>query len=207
MNCEQARVAMLEGHDSSEFERHLGGCSDCRLEQAALHRIRETLGEPSLWEEPSPELAERITMLGRGATRQSRRQRPARYLAPVAAAVAAVLVAGILVTADRSDWEFGLTGVGEGANASAVVAGWNDEEGTRLRIEVEGIAPSPPGSYYEIWMTSPDGLHVSAGTFRGDGVINASAGVRRADFPRLWITLESVDGDSGPSSHAYFDST
>ena len=159
-----------------------------------------------MWEEPAPELAERIASLGRVATNQPRSPRWVRRLVPLTAALATLLLAGALLITDRSDWEVGLRGVGDGASASAVVSGWNEEEGTRLRIKVAGIEPSPPGHYYEIWLTSPDGLHVSAGTFRGDGEINASVGVRRADFPRLWITLESVDGDSGPSSNTYFDS-
>lgn len=206
MNCEQARVAMLEGRDSGELEAHLSGCSGCRTERVALQRIRETLAEASMWEEPAPELAERIASLGRVATNQPRSPRWVRRLVPLTAALATLLLAGALLITDRSDWEVGLRGVGDGASASAVVSGWNEEEGTRLRIKVAGIEPSPPGHYYEIWLTSPDGLHVSAGTFRGDGEINASVGVRRADFPRLWITLESVDGDSGPSSNTYFDS-
>lgn len=206
MNCEQARVAMLEGRDSLELENHLSGCSDCRTERLALQRIRDTLREASLWEEPAPELGERIASLGRVATSQPRSLSRVRFIVPLTAAFATILLAGILLITDQSDWKIGLMGVGDGTNASAVVAGWNEEEGTRLRIEVEGIEPSPPGHYYEIWLTSPDGLHVSAGTFRGEGVINASVGVRRADFPRMWITLESVDGDSGPSSNTYFDS-
>lgn len=205
MNCEQARVAMLEGDRSSELESHVGGCSECRAEQVALLRIRETLREPSLWEEPLPELAERIVALGRAAVTKPRRQISSRIFLPVTAGLGALLMAGFLLISTPADWEFDLKGVGGGVTASAVVAGWNDAEGTRLRIEVEGIESPPPDHYYEIWLTSPEGLHVSAGTFRGDGVINASVAVRRADFPRLWITLESVDGDSGPSSNTYFD--
>jgi hypothetical protein len=128
-----------------------------------------------------------------------------RFLIP-AAALVAVLVAGTLLLPSRADWKFNLAAVGEGRGASATVAGWNEDQGTRLRIEISGVAQSPPGHYYEIWLTSPEGLHVSAGTFRGDGVIEATVGVRRSDFPRLWITLESVeDGDAGPSSETYFD--
>ena len=205
MTCEQARIAMLEGDRSAELESHLSGCSECRLERAAMQRIRETLREPSLWHEPAPELAERIASIGKATATGPRRQISSRLILPVTAGLSALLVAGFLLVSTPADWEFDLKGVGEGATATAVVAGWNEAEGTRLRIEVEGIEPPPPGHYYEIWLTSLDGLHVSAGTFRGDGVINANVGVRRADFPRLWITLESFDGDSGPSSDTYFD--
>jgi hypothetical protein len=70
---------------------------------------------------------------------------------------------------------------------------------------VEGLEPAPAGHYYEIWMTAPDGRHVSAGTFQGSGRVTASAGVRRSEFPRIWITLEEVGGDLGPSPETYFD--
>jgi hypothetical protein len=206
MNCEQARSEMLAGIESSELESHLSTCPACGDEQISARRIRQVLGEQSLWEEPSPELEQRILSIGRAAGNGRSAAGGTRFLIP-AAALVAVLVAGTLLWPDRADWEFDLAAVGGGQGASATVAGWNEEQGTRLRIEISGVAQSPPGHYYEIWLTSPAGLHVSAGTFRGDGVIDATVAVRRSDFPRLWITLESVeDGDAGPSSATYFDS-
>ncbi len=44
-------------------------------------------------------------------------------------------------------------------------------------------------------MSSDSGEHVPAGTFRESGQIESWAGVTRADFPRMWITLEPDDGD------------
>jgi anti-sigma factor RsiW len=135
---------MLQGELSNELESHLLGCSDCRAEQVALVRIRETLREPSLWEEPPPDLAERIASLGRAAVTETRRQISSRIFLPVTAGLGALLVAGFLLVSTPADWEFDLKGVGDGATASAVVAGWNEAEGTRLRIEVDGIEPPPP---------------------------------------------------------------
>jgi hypothetical protein len=72
-------------------------------------------------------------------------------------------------------------------------------------LDIRGIEDAPSGSYYEIWMTAPDGRHISAGTFSGSGRVTAFAGVRRADYPRIWITLETADDDLGPSPETYFD--
>ena len=67
--------------------------------------------------------------------------------------------------------------------------------GTHLQLDVDGLAPAGPNEYYTIWMTSDDGQHVPAGTFRESGQIEAWSGVKRSDFPRIWITLEPDDGD------------
>lgn len=206
MNCEQAREAMIGGVESSDLDAHLNSCSQCRAEEPAVRRIRETLAASAFWEEPSPEMAERIASIGRVVATRPQARTKVLVLIPAVMAVM-VLITGFLLTSDRADWEFDLTAVGEGANATAMVSGWNESAGTRLRIEVNGIEPAPAGHYYEIWLTSPQGLHVSAGTFTGDGVITASVGVRRSDFPRLWITSEPFDGDAGPSSDTYFDTT
>jgi hypothetical protein len=72
-------------------------------------------------------------------------------------------------------------------------------------LDITGIGDAPTGFYYEIWMTAKDGRHISAGTFNGSGRVTAFAGVRRADYPRIWITLEAADDDLGPSPETYFD--
>ena len=195
---------IIGGQESADLDAHLASCPDCRAEEVSLSRIRETLSASTFWEEPSPELAERVVAIGRAA--KNVRPPGRRVLAWLPAAVAAaIFITGFALTFGRPDWELDLIPVGEDVEASAVVAGWNEPEGTRLRIEVDGVEPSPPGHYYEIWFTSPSGLHVSGGTFSGDGVVTAVVGARRSDFPRIWITLEPVDEDAGPSSETYFD--
>jgi hypothetical protein len=101
------------------------------------------------------------------------------------------------------DWQFSLEG--ELPGASAQVEGWNAGPGTRMRFRIDGIDPAPEGHYYEIWMTAEDGRHISAGTFRDQGTVTVWAAVKRSEFPRIWITLEAMDGDLGPSPNAYFD--
>jgi len=89
--------------------------------------------------------------------------------------------------------------------AAASVQGGNTDTGTRIRITIEGVDDHAGVGFQEVWMTSPDDEHVSAGTFRSTGTIDAWSAVRRADSPRLWITRESFDGDPGSSGDTVLD--
>jgi anti-sigma factor RsiW len=211
VKCEDVRAALLAGDtDAPEHmavEAHLAGCRACRADQPVIDRLRTVLASPSLWEEPSSDLGDRIV-----GSLQLRRESPDRVrVGRWVAAAAAVLVLtatgfGLVRFGSAApDWTLDLAPVEPLPNAVAVVDGWVTDTGTRMVVEISGIDEAHDGHYYEIWLTAPDGRHVSAGTFTGPGTVTAFAGVRRADFPRLWITLESVDGELGPSSETYFD--
>ena len=213
MRCEEARAAMLSGADVEPVRQHLATCQVCRSEQPMWAKLRSTLSSHSLWEEPSPDLSERILQTVRGQDERGhddQRAQPEHQRTVLFAGVAVTLLVALAGTlfATRSltaDWEMTLNATEEVPEATAVVSGWSTSMGTRLVLEVRGIEDAPSGSYYEIWMTAPDGRHVSAGTFSGSGRVTAFAGVRRADFPRIWITLETADDDLGPSPETYFD--
>lgn len=166
-------------------------------------RLKSILASEAIWIEPGPELEERIHSLGVARARQ-RSRRSLRTWLPVAAAVL-VLIVGAVLTFDRPDWQMDLVATPQAAGASAVVSGWNEPEGTRLRFDISGLPQASTGRFYEIWLTSDDGLHVSGGSFNADGVLTAMVGVRRRDFPRIWITLEAIDADPAPSPDTLFD--
>lgn len=208
MTCDEVRALVLSGEEES-VESHLVACAACRNQVSEWRRWRSFLAEPSLWEEPPPNLLDKLVTAtsrrpvsppGRGRTAGSRQG----WEAWVAAAALAILMASYGLAETLSpDWSFEMTA--NIAGASAMVDGWNAETGTRMRFRIAGIEAAPPDHYYEIWLTAPDGRHVSAGTFRNAGTVEAWAAVRRADFPRIWITLEAVDHDLGPSPDTYFD--
>jgi hypothetical protein len=168
-------------------------------------RIRSILSSEAVWVEPSSEFEQRIEQLAKSQV-EVRRRRRLRLWLPVAAAVT-TLVVGTLVTFNRPDWQMNLAGTTQAPGATAVVSGWSQGEGTRLQLDVEGLPDAPEGSYYEIWLTSADDLHVSGGTFKGDGSLTAMVGVRRGDFPRIWITIEQIDENEEPSSDTVLDTT
>ena len=88
--------------------------------------------------------------------------------------------------------------------ATSTVLGWNTDSGTRMLLEVEGLDRAPAGYVYEFWL-SEGPLHISAGTFTGNGEIELWSGVTRAEFPRLWVTLEPLDEDESPSGTTVLD--
>ena len=213
MRCEEARAAMISGADIEPVRQHLATCRVCRSEQPMWARLSSTLASHSLWEEPSPDLSDRILQTVRGHEERSqteRRTQPEHQRTALLAGVAVALLISLVGTffATRSlaaDWEMTLVTSEEHSEATALVRGWSTAMGTRMVVDIVGIEDAPSGSYYEIWMTAPDGRHISAGTFTGSGRVTAFAGVRRADYPRIWITLETADTDLGPSHETYFD--
>lgn len=121
--------------------------------------------------------------------------------------VAAVLIAGFLIIRSGNgdpDWTVEV-GAGPAApTASATVDGWVEDGGTRMVLNARDLGAAPDGFFYEMWLS--DGpLHVSGGTFTGTTDIQLFVGVSRADFPRVWVTLEPIDEDESPSTDVVLD--
>ncbi len=206
MNCEEFQARYLAG-ELPGGGGHLASCPACRAATPGLDQLRARLREQVLWEEPDAALAERVVAAVAVEARPQRlaARRPAR-LGWVAAAVVVLVVAiGGWWRAAAPDWRIDLAPTANAPLAVAHVAGWNTEYGTKMQLDVEGLDPVGDDAYYEVWLTSPDGRHVSAGTFRGPGEIVLWAGVTRAEFPRIWVTLEPADHDPAPSGRTVLD--
>jgi hypothetical protein len=137
-----------------------------------------------------------------------------RRLVVVAAGLAAGLlvvagIAGALLTGDDDPGagdevaggeRFALTAteLAPGADATALVR--DLPAGVAIRLDVNGLAPAPEGSYYQGWVHGADGT-VTVGTFHmrgGDGWVELWSGVDAVRYPELTVTLER-EGD-GPGS-------
>lgn len=201
MKCDDARSAFLSGDAGQPELDHLGSCSDCRREWDALETSRRVLDDPAFWEDPSPALEDQVVALIGGTSEQTAQPRRRTWLGALASGSVAALVALALwigLPGPGPDWEVALPGTSEAPGAFGLVRGWNEPSGTRVALDIEGLPPAPDGSLYEFWFSSGD-LHISAGTFAAPESVELWAGVSRADFPRLWITLEPVDEDESPS--------
>lgn len=214
MNCEDVRASHLADLMGADERRHLNECAACRAQVPPLEAGRSAFADPSLWEEPSPELAAQVSSLIAGSavvegttTAPGGRAAWPRWVWP-ALGVAAVALAAVVTIASLStpaaDWEVAVAGTDAAPAASATVRGWNTASGTRMVVDVDGLEPAPAGYMYEFWL-SEGPVHVSAGTFRSGGEIVLWTGVTRAEFPRLWITLEPVDEDESPSGLTVLD--
>lgn len=205
MNCDGVleRVARGGWEDDLAVSSHLSVCPQCRVRVASAEALGRHLRDPLLWEEPPVRLREEVVVAVAGESVASHRRPRWWMFGAVAALAMAVLV--VLGMTDRPDWSMELA-PGPGApEATAIVDGWNLEHGTRMLIDVDGLAPSGSDAYYEMWLTAPDGRHVSAGTFRTSGEFEMMAGVRRAEFPRVWVTREPADDDPAPFPDTVLD--
>jgi hypothetical protein len=205
MNHDEFRAAYLEGRVGEEEERHLRGCLECRRATPQLDASRAVLSDPTVWDEPPPELRDRVVAA-------FERERPApprasrrwlRVAAP-AAVVAMAVAAWVVTRPPPPDWTVDLPGVEQAAGAIGTVRGWNVDAGTRMEVEVDDLPAAPAGFVYEFWM-SQGRNHVSAGSFLDAGSVELVAGVSRKDFPRLWITLEPLDGNTAPTGAVVLD--
>jgi len=208
MNCDEFRASYLSGEDDEATAAHLADCAVCRSHRNYLETGRETLADPSIWEEPSRQLEDQVVALitgnqGGSAAQPGWLQRWVRPLAAAAAVVVAVGLYGVIRT-PGPDWEVAMPGTDLAPLATSTVAGWNTDAGTRLLVAVEGLDPAPAGYVYELWL-SQGPLHISAGTFSASGEIELWSGVTRADFPRLWVTLEPLDENESPSARTVLD--
>lgn len=134
----------------------------------------------------------------------------ARWLAPVAAGVAAAaltLVAYGLVRDDTTetadppaDIAVTMTPTELVPDASGTAEVTARPLGTVIRLDARGLPPAAPGTYYEAWMRTRT-ESVSAGTFHmrgGDGWVYLWSGVAAADYPELTVTVQTA-GDPAPS--------
>jgi len=172
------------------------------------------LGDAAVWSEPDQTVEDRI-VASVAAARPSG-ARPARWtggvrrwLAPVAVGVAAaivVLVAGSVVDRDDSrrgdgvDVALAASDLAPGAAAVATVT--DTPLGTRIDLDVRGLAPAGADEYYELWLWDADGDAVSAGSFHlrgGTGSIELWAGVGLDDYPRITVTRQREGAGTAPS--------
>jgi len=201
MTHDDFRAAYLAGEMTAEHRSHLAGCADCRALVPELDATRALMAEDTLWEEPSPELAEKVVAAASGGSSvASSRSRGWWLLLPAAAA--AIVGVVLLARPAAPDWEVEVASLEAGR--PLVVQGWNEGNGTRLVLDVGDAPPAPDGFIFEFWMSNGREA-ISAGTFRSADDVELWSGVWRRNYPRLWVTLEPLDGDPRPSSVLVFD--
>lgn len=208
--CEDVRHE-LGGHalgglasaEQARVDEHLRACSDCRdeaAELAGLPQLLDLVGEAP--PPPPPHLREQV--LAATARRRWARRR-------VAVLVAAALVAGALIggAAAVTMLPFGAEervtvplSPGEGFDAGGVAELRETDDGLRVRLELEGVAPLRRPAVYEAWLARPDADEpVSIGRFAGaDGRADLSLLAEGAldDYAYIWVTAEP---DAASPSH------
>lgn len=156
-------------------------------------RTREILSAEPVWAEAPDVLDDVLAEI----------EPPRRPLAWQWVAVAALVVAlvgiGTVVVNRPAPPDFLLAGTQIAPAAEAEVRVVETPAGVVLRLEIVGLEPAAPGTYYQGWVVSDDGA-VSVGTFHmrgGDGSVAFWSGVDPSDYPELIITRQ--DEAAGPA--------
>jgi Anti-sigma-K factor rskA len=172
-------------------------------------RFRDLLADHAVWAEPSPtgvdELLAAIQAESGGTVppaapaahpRQPSRGR-SRRLVLVAAAAGIVAVAGVVGVLARSaddgaGEDFAVAGTELAPDASGVATVEVTGSGVAIELDVSGLPPAGPGTYYQAWVKGPDGL-VTVGTFHmrgGDDHVELWSGVPLDRYPTFTVTLQ-----------------
>ncbi|HMI26454.1 MAG TPA: anti-sigma factor [Streptosporangiaceae bacterium] len=172
----------------------------------AARRLRALLADPDGWAEPPAGLLGQIL-----AGVDSERVRPAAPPRPrmrrtvragaVALLAAAAVVISLVVTRGPATSDVVLAGTRLAPGASATAQLHTTPSGLAIELDVSGLPPSPPGSYYQAWMKGPRGL-VTIGTFHlrgGPGTVELWSAVSLADYPAITVTREPEDGNPASS--------
>ena len=172
-------------------------------------RFRDLLADDAVWAEPSPtgvdDLLAAIDAESAGTAAAeapaARHRVPSRgrsrRLVLVAAAAGIVAVAGvvgILVRSadDGAGQDFAVAGTELAPGASAVATVEETGSGVAIELDVSGLPPAEPGTYYQAWVKGPEGL-VTVGTFHmrgGDDHVDLWSGVPLDRYPTLTVTLQ-----------------
>jgi hypothetical protein len=138
---------------------------------------------------------------------RGRRGRAARFgrRPGLLAAAAAVVVLGVgvaggltLLSDDAADplAEVALAGTEDAPGASATARLTSEPAGVSVVLDVSGLEPAPPGTFYEVWLVGDRGK-VSAGTFHMRGEqddIKLWWGVEPEGYDAVTITRQPVEG-------------
>ncbi len=222
MNGEGDRISSyllgeLEPAEASAFERRLGEDPALREE---VERLRPVVGRletlpAEVWEapEPPPLVMPEETADARSAPARRRRRLPAFTLRPAAATGLAALLlavgvaAGTLLGGGSSDSGGGTTDLvleqiddgPAGAHGDVLLAG----DGAQATVDVNGLDPSDPGNFYELWLLDDGGRMISLGSFRvgadGHAAVELPIPVAPSRYQYFDLSLQEDNGDPAHS--------
>lgn len=212
----------MNEHELAEYletGRLPGGAAARPDSDAGSGSVRDLLGDDDVWAEPAPggldDLLAAIQAESgprpappsqapeAGPPRDARRVpgRPSRrrWAVAVAAAAAAVVVAagvaGLVLRAagdGAEGHEVALSATELAPEASGTATVTETGSGIAISLDVDGLPPAEPGTYYQGWVKGPEGV-VTVGTFHmreGDEPVELWAGVDLDRYPTLTVTLQ-----------------
>ena len=194
--------------DFLDSGRHAAGQDDESTRDTAV-RFRDLLADDAVWAEPSAtgvddllaaieaESGGRVADAARTVHPPAQTHARSRRLMLVAVAAGIVVLAGVVGivvrSADDGDGQhFAVAGTDLAPEASAVATVEETGSGVAIELDVMGLPPAEPGTYYQAWVKGPDGL-VTVGTFHmrgGDDHVDLWSGVPLDRYPTFTVPLQ-----------------
>ena len=137
-----------------------------------------------------------------------RSHRPLRVAAFAAAALAAVVGAGVLGSGRSAGHVHAAlrpTALLPGASGDATLT--KTSSGWRIRLRAHGLPRLDGRRFYEAWLRSKSGAVVPVGTFNEGTNVTLWAGVSPKQFTIVTVTRERDDGDQASSGDEVLDGT
>lgn len=189
----------LSPDEEREFEAHLAGCRECRVELASLTEATSSLAFGTPPEQPPEALRGRILDAARADRPNVVTLRP-RWAYPALAVAAVALGVAVSVGVWAASMHSQLHSTQalrslpvKGAEGSVIVG----RNGVAALV-VSGLPPAPAGKTYEVWV-------MRGTTATPAGFLRSSSGTTRLTRPvpdgaRVGVTLERAGGAPRPTS-------
>jgi Anti-sigma-K factor rskA, C-terminal len=174
-----------------------------------LDLIRAKLAQDETWADPPGSVLDGVLLSIELETSGSKVgparvwwRRPLAVAGVLVAALAVVLLslAGFLSRADETVVAMSGTHIDPHASGTATLKSTGG--GWVIHLDVNGLPPAAPGTYYEGWVWSDGGEGVSIGTFHlrgGDQPVTLWSGVDLSEYPSIWVTLQNEGAGPEPS--------
>ena len=211
-------LGAVPSDESSEVQRHLRGCDECRREAEELGATSDQLALAVTPEALPAGFADRV--MARVSEEQPAVERAGRRwsLMPVLTMAACVLIAAAMAyyvvdmrrDADRDalaaslvNRDLGIPLEEEGGTVSARVV----PNGVASQFAVVGLPDAPEGRTYQLWLMD-DGTPVSAGVFdTEDGVAVLDVAQPVEDYQGAAVTIEPEGGVDQPTTEPILQSS
>jgi hypothetical protein len=200
----------MNGEESPMTEND--GDLDSDLDGDLDNEISMLLAEPSLWEQPSDDLEQRVvTAITTERQIVTPLTRPAKKRSAwptwVAAAAIGAAAAGIVAFAVRpnndpqvADARITINGTDLAPGISGTAALTSVVSGVRIDLAIPGLTRRDGDEFYQGWLKNCDSTKlVPIGTFHELDKATGWAGVALADYPILTITRETVAAPKDPA--------